>query len=109
MSDQIVPDVIDGPDRELSLNAVAKALLKVRSREGMTCARLGKILDCCADTIKTASNEESMLCFVSVARLVRFFPEEAAPITDLMLGRPTRADRFRRIRADLAELEREAR
>lgn len=106
MTEPQVPHISDAPDRELSLNAVSRALLKVRARDGMTCAKLGKILECSADTIQTASNGESMLCFVAIARLVRFFPYEATPILDLLMGQPTLADRVRYIRAELVEIER---
>jgi hypothetical protein len=71
------------PDREISLRAVSLALLKVRSLDGMTCAKVGQALGCSADTIRAASNEETLLSFDAIARLVFLFPDQAAPIHDL--------------------------
>lgn len=71
------------PDRESSLRAVSLALLKVRALDGMTCAKVGQALECSADTIRAASNEETLLSFDAIARLVFLFPDQAAPIHDL--------------------------
>lgn len=76
------------PDREISLRAVSLALLKVRALDGMTCAKLGQALDCSVDTIRAASNEETLLSFDAIARLVFLFPEQCASIHDLWNREP---------------------
>lgn len=76
------------PDRDISLRAVSLALLKVRALEGMTCAKLGKALECSVDTIRAASNEETLLSFDAIARLVFLFPEQSASIHELWNRKP---------------------
>lgn len=61
------------PDRQMSLRAVSLALLKVRAIDGMTCAKLGEALACSVDTIRAASNEETLLSFDGIARLLYTF------------------------------------
>lgn len=96
------------PDRETSLRAVSMALLKVRSIDGMTCEKLGKLLECSADTVRNASNEETLLSFDHVARLCYLFPDESAPIRQLWepVESPTPAERIDRIERELDALRR---
>ncbi len=99
------------PDREDSLRAISLALLKVRALDGMTCPKLGKLLDCCPDTIAKASNEESLLSFDSVARLCYLFPDESKPVRDLWEraeDAPTVAERLARIERELDAIRRES-
>ena len=100
------------PDREISLRAVSLALLKVRALDGMTCATVGQALGCSADTIRAASNEETLLSFDAIARLVFLFPDQAAPIHDLWNREPsglTADDHRAAIEHHTAELLRMAR
>ena len=98
------------PDRQMCLYAISKALLQVRALESMTCEKLGKTLECSADSIRHASNEESMLSFDCLARLCYFFPDQAAPVFELW-GRAvetlTVADRVARIEHDLDAIRKE--
>lgn len=80
MSGRNVLGFLFAPDRETSLRAVSLALLKVRSIDGMTCCKLGEAIGCCSDTILAASNEQTMLSFDTIARLMHFFPDQCAPI-----------------------------
>jgi hypothetical protein len=99
------------PDRESSLRAISLALLKVRALDGMTCEKLGKTLECSADTIRNASNEETLLGFDSVMRLCYFWPDESAPIRALQqppTEAPTVADRLERIERELDAIRKEA-
>lgn len=77
------------PDRSICLRAVSLALLKVRAIDGMTCEKVGQALGCSADTIRAASNEESLLSFDAIARLVFLFPEQCAPINELWNREPS--------------------
>lgn len=92
------------PDREVSLRAISLALLKVRALDGMTCEKLGGILECSADTIRAASNEENVLGAVSLFRLLYFFPDETGSIRqayDHPEPEMTVAERVARIERDL--------
>lgn len=83
MSGANVLGFLFAPDREMSLRAVSLALLKVRALDGMTCAKLGEAIGCCADTIRAASNEETLLSFDCIARLAYLFPDQCASIHEL--------------------------
>lgn len=74
---------LSAPDRQTSLRAISLALLKVRSLDGMTCEKLGKVIECSADTVRAASNEETLLSFDTVKRLQYFFPDQCEPIREL--------------------------
>ena len=98
------------PDRQMSLRAVSLALLKVRAIDGMTCAKLGEALACSVDTIRDASNEETLLSFDGIARLLYFFPEQSSPIRELWeraIVAPTAAERLERIERDLDAIRKE--
>lgn len=101
---------LDAPDRNLALRAVSLALLKVRALDGMTCEKLGSLLGCSDDTIRHATNEETMLCFVVIARLLDLFPDESAPIRQLWergAEAPTANERIERIERDLEAIRKE--
>lgn len=83
-----VPHYLFAPDRESSLRAVSRALLKVRALDGMTIPKVAEALGCSVDTVKDASNEQTLLTFDKVARLVFLFPEQSAPIVALMNHAP---------------------
>jgi hypothetical protein len=110
MTNRNVLGLLFAPDRESSLRAVSLSLLKVRGLDGMTCEKLGKALECSADTIRNASNEDAMLCFTSIARLLFLFPDESAPIRQLFDGEgavPTADERIARIERDLEAIRKE--
>lgn len=71
------------PDRQVSLRAISLALLKVRALDGMTCEKIGNALACSADTVRAASNEETLLSFDTAKRLQYFFPDQCGPIREL--------------------------
>jgi hypothetical protein len=71
------------PDRETSLRAISLSLLKVRSLDGMTCDKIGHALGCSADTVRAASNEETLLSFDTAKRLEYFFPDQCGPLREL--------------------------
>ena len=71
------------PDREVSLRAISLALLKVRALDGMTCEKIGNALACSGDTVRAASNEETLLSFDTAKRLEYFFPDQCGPIREL--------------------------
>ena len=83
MTDGNVLGFLSAPDRNMSLRAVALALLKVRALDGMTCAKIAHALECSVDTIQAASNEQTLLSFDTIARLAYFFPDQCSPIHEL--------------------------
>lgn len=99
-------------DRNLCLRAISLTLLKVRAIDGITCEKLGKSIECSADTIRNATNEETLLSFDVIVRLCQLFPDEAKPILELFAmtapEAPTVADRLERIERELDALRREA-
>jgi plasmid maintenance system antidote protein VapI len=84
-----VPHYLFAPDRDISLRAVSRALLKVRALSGMTIPKVAEALGCSADTVKDASNEFTLLTFDKIARLVYLFPEQCEPIFELWNREPT--------------------
>lgn len=111
MTNRNVFGFLSAPERASSVRAISLALLKVRALPDMTCEKLGKALECSADTIRNASNEETMLSFDSVARLCYFWPDESAPIRALLIPpseAPTVADRLERIERELEAIRKEA-
>ncbi len=112
MSNTNVLGFLAAPDRESSLRAIGLSLLKVRAIDGMTCEKLGKTLECSADTIRNASNEETLLAFDCVMRLCYFFPEQTATIRALQAPPaevPSIDDRIARIDRELDEIRKQAR
>ncbi len=95
------------PSRESSMRAISMALLKVRALDGMTCESIGKLLDCSADTIRNATNEETLLSFDAIARLCYFFPDEAKPVRELIAPEPRQQsihDKFDALHSEIEEL-----
>lgn len=97
-------------DRNVCLSAISMTLLKVRAIDGVTCDKLGEALKCSADTIRNATNEETLLSFDAIVRLCQLFPEQASPIHELFgmtANQPTAQDRINRIERDLEAIRRE--
>lgn len=84
-----VPHFLFAPDRETSLRAISRALLKVRALDGMTLPKVGEALGCSGDTVADASNELTLLSFDKVARPVFLFPDQCGPIFDLWNREPS--------------------
>ena len=98
-------------DRNICLRAISLTLLKVRAIDGITCEKLGSVLECSADTIRNATNEETLLSFDAIVRLCQFFPDQSAPVLQLFsvtADTPTVDDRIERIERELAAIRREA-
>jgi lambda repressor-like predicted transcriptional regulator len=97
--------------RDDALKAIARALLRIRSK-GWSCAALGKELDCSADTIENASNERSLLSFENLLPLATKFPDEWKMVEALWTLRPPEQpslpDRLERIERELDAIRREA-
>lgn len=106
-----IPASLLAPDTEDCIRAVSLAVLKVRTERNFSREKLAKAIGCGKDAIGTASNEESMLSFDSIALLCNHFPDECAPIFEI-LGRvpqaPSPADRIARIERELDALKRSA-
>ena len=98
------------PAKANCLTAVSRALLRIRA-SGVTCAQLGKVLECCPDTIEGASNEKSMLGFDHIALLAFHFPDEWALVESLWTCRavetPSIADRLDRVEREISAIRRE--
>ena len=82
-----VSGILLAPNRETSLFAISRAMLKIRET-GTTFKDIAKVLECSADTISTAVTESHSLTFHDVARLCYFWPDETHFIKELW----TRAD-----------------
>jgi hypothetical protein len=98
-------------DRNICQRAISLTLLKVRAIEGVTCEKLGGWLECSADTIRNATNEETLMSFDAIVRLCQFFPDQSAPILELFAitaDNPTVGDRLERIERELDAIRREA-
>lgn len=110
MNARSVLPIFQPPSREDSLRVLSRALLRLRAN-GWTLAALGEELGCSADTIKAASDEESMLGFETIARLAFKFPEEFEMVSALWtcgaVVQVTTADRLDRIVAEVASIRRE--
>ncbi len=92
--------------------AVAQAVREVKARHGLNDERLAELVGCDKDTIKNAENEETNLNAVTLFGLAYAFGEDAIdPVRALYLcapvEEPTIADRCRRIRGELAAIEKE--
>lgn len=71
------------PDRQTSLRAISLVLLKIRALDGMTCEKIGHVLGCSVDTVRAASNEETLLSYDTAKRLEYYFPDQCGPIREL--------------------------
>lgn len=92
--------------------AVAQVVREVKARHGLNDERLAELVGCDKDTIRNAENEETNLNAVTLFGLAYAFGEEAIePVRALYLcapvEEPTIADRCRRIRGELAAIEKE--
>lgn len=107
-----IPRNLFRPDREVCLNAISRALLKIRADYGLSAKELGKIADCSPDAIYAGTNGENLLSLDSVALLCEAFPDECAQIVVLFCGgnapAPTVSDRLERIERELDAIRREA-
>lgn len=72
------------PDRQTSLRAISLALLKVRALDDMNCEKVANALACSIDTVRAASNEETLLSFDTAQRLLYFFPDQCGPMRELV-------------------------
>ena len=63
-----VPCLFPPPCRENALNAISRAILRIRSK-GVSRGELAKLLGASVDVIDSASNEESLLNFTAIARI----------------------------------------
>jgi len=93
-------------------SAVADVVREVKARHGLNDERMAELVGCDKDTIRNAENEETNLNAVTLLSIAYAFGEEAIePVRALYLcapvEEPTLADRCRRIRGELAAIERE--
>ncbi|MBA3670268.1 MAG: helix-turn-helix transcriptional regulator [Sphingomonas sp.] len=93
--------------------AVAQIVREVKARHGINDERFAELVGCDKDTIRNAENEETNLNAVTLFSIAYAFGEEAIePVRALYLcapvEEPTIADRCRRIRGELAAIEKEA-
>lgn len=91
-------------------SAVAEVIRTVKAQHGLNNERLAELVGCDKDTIGNAEDEKNNLNAVTLFSIAYAFGEEAIdPIRLLYLCKPvdppSRADRFRRIRKELTELE----
>jgi DNA-binding XRE family transcriptional regulator len=92
--------------------AVAQVVREVKARQGINDERFAELVGCDKDTIRNAENEETNLNAVTLLGSIAYaFGEEAIePVRALYLyappEEPTIADRCRRIRGELAAIER---
>lgn len=107
-----IPNNFFAPDREICLHAISIALLRIRSLPGVTVQKLAKALDCSIDTVRAATNEENLMSFDHIAVMCHLFPEQCAPVIDILTGKPTAkptmCERVERIERELAALRDEA-
>lgn len=105
--------IFEEPDRESSLEAISRALLRVHANyTKMTWKKLAKKLDVHPDTLASAVKGESLLSFDAVAKLGFHYPDEFEQIETLWLpgalsAPPTVADRLENIERELDAIKRE--
>lgn len=92
--------------------AVAQIIRDVKAREKLSNERLAEEIGCSESTVYNAENENGDLTAVTLLSLAYRFGEDViGPVRELYLcaapERPSRADRLRRIRAELDAIERE--
>ena len=104
MTEPLVPGLFPPPCREMTLNAISRALLRIRSN-GVSTKKLMEAIDASADAIASSIAEESLLNFNSIARIGFHFPEEYKMIEALWTcstpAPVTTADRLDRIDHEL--------
>lgn len=104
--------LFDRPSSRTYRAAVADIVREVKARHGINDERFAELVGCDKDTIRNAENEETNLNAVTLLSIAFAFGEEAIePVRALYLyappEEPTVADRCRRIRGELAAIERE--
>lgn len=92
--------------------AVAQVVREVKARHGLNDERLAELAGCDKDTIRNAENEETNLNAVTLFAIAYAFGEDAIePVRALYLCAPVEepsiADRCRRIRGELAAIEKD--
>lgn len=107
---EVLP-IFGEPDRETSLRAISRALLKVCSDRGIKPKRLAEQLGCSRDTINQAIDGEHMIGFETIARFGYHFPEEFKIVAQLwdcaVSTTPTVDDRIKVIEGHLDAIRRE--
>lgn len=101
------------PSSKSYRSAVAAVVREVKARHGLNDERLAELVGCDKDTIRNAENEETNLNAVTLFGIAYAFGEAAIePVRALYLcapvEEPTLADRLRRIRGELAAIEKES-
>lgn len=103
--------IFQEPNRESSLEAISRALLRIHANHNLTWKKLAKKLDVHADTLAGAVKGHNLLSFDSVARLGFYFPDEFELIETLWLSSvspvPTIDDRLDAIESEVAAIRRE--
>lgn len=104
--------LFDRPSSRSYRAAVAQVVREVKARQGINDERFAELVGCDKDTIRNAENEDTNLNAVTLLSIAFAFGEEAIePVRALYLyappDEPTIADRCRRIRGELAAIERE--
>jgi hypothetical protein len=107
-----VPGLFPAPCRDITLNAISRAILRIRSN-GVKAKDLAKKLDVSTDILTSAAAEESMLNFTAIARMAFFYPDEWAslvePLWTCIPPEPvTLADRLDRIDREVVAMRRVA-
>lgn len=99
------------PSREDALRAISRAVLRIKADTGATYPEMGEALDCSADTLERAANEQSLLNADTLLRIQFHFPEAYQFVEQIATGsiapRKTAADRFDLIEREIAALRRE--
>lgn len=100
--------IFAAPSRDDTLKAISKALLRIRSEQGLTCEKIGKALGVSSDTIENATNEKSLLGFEAIALLGFYFPDEFRVIEELWTmsaaPEPSPVERIDRVERELEAL-----
>ncbi len=108
---EILPRSLFGrPSSRSYRAAVAQVVREVKAKHGLNDERLAELVGCDKDTIRNAENEGTNLNAVTLFSVAYAFGEEAIePVRALYLcapvEEPTVADRCRRIRGELAAIE----
>lgn len=100
------------PKRDSYRAAIKQVILDVKARSGFDSEQLGEKLGVSKDTVDNAENMVCSLEAVTLFKIAYFYGEEAIePVRQLYLcapvDEPTIADRCRRIRGELAAIEKE--
>lgn len=103
--------LFNAPSREDALFAISRAVLRIKADTGETYTAIGKVLDCSADTLERAANEQSLLNADTLLRIQFHFPEAYQFVEQIATGsiapRKTAADRFDLIERQIDALRKE--